>query len=275
MTDRISACITAGNEERNIRRCLESVTWCDEIIVVDSFSTDHTVEICREYTDLVYEHRWLGYIGQKNLIKDLASGTWILFIDADEEVSPELRDEIRQTFEEGNHADCSGYEFPRLVYYLGRWIHHGDWYPDIKLRLFLKERGRCGGREPHDRIIVDGPIKRLKHPMHHYTYTGIADQIATLNKFSTITVAGEFDDDRPFRLLDLLLRPGLRFVRCYFLRRGFLDGVPGLIVAAITAYGVFIKYAKLWERHRLRKEENKAATVAPPEPDVQSENIPG
>ena len=116
--EQISACVTAGNEEDNIRRCLESVRWADEIVVVDSFSTDGTAEICREYTDLVYEHRWLGYIGQKNLIKDLASKTWVLFIDADEEVSPVLRDEIIGEFESGRSRSVSGYEFPRMVWYL-------------------------------------------------------------------------------------------------------------------------------------------------------------
>jgi len=119
MPEKISACITAGNEEKNIRRCLESVRWADEIVVVDSFSTDRTVEICREYTPLVYQHKWLGYIGQKNLIKDMAAGPWILFIDADEEISPSLRDEILAEFRTDASRGVDGYEFPRLVRYLG------------------------------------------------------------------------------------------------------------------------------------------------------------
>ncbi len=253
MPERISVCITAGNEEHNIRRCLESVKWASEIIVIDSFSTDRTPEICREYTDLVYQHRWLGYIGQKNLIKDLASGSWILFIDADEEISPELRDEILDEFRSGHNERYDGYEFPRMVRHLHRWIRHGDWYPDTKLRLFNKSRGRCGGREPHDRIEVDGRVKHLKNPMHHYTYTGIEDQISSMNKFSSITATGQFEDGRPVRLHDILTRPTLRFLRGYFIKRGFLDGIPGLIVAVSNAYGVFAKYAKLWERHLDRR----------------------
>ncbi|MDP6631466.1 MAG: glycosyltransferase family 2 protein [Kiritimatiellia bacterium] len=253
MPERISVCITAGNEEHNIRRCLESVKWASEIIVVDSFSTDRTPEICREYTDLVYQHRWLGYIGQKNLIKDLASGSWILFIDADEEISPELRDEILDEFRSGRSERYDGYEFPRMVRHLHRWIRHGDWYPDTKLRLFNKSRGRCGGREPHDRIEVDGRVKHLKNPMHHYTYTGIEDQISSMNKFSSITAAGQFEDGRPVLLRDMLTRPALRFLRGYFIKRGFLDGIPGLVVAVSNAYGVFAKYAKLWERHLDRR----------------------
>jgi glycosyltransferase involved in cell wall biosynthesis len=246
----ISACITAVNEEHNIRRCLESVRWCDEIIVVDSFSRDRTPDICREYTDLVFSHRWLGYIGQKNLIKDLASNEWILFIDADEEVSPGLRDEILAEFNEGRSAALAGYEFPRLVRYLGRWIRHGDWYPDVKLRLFRRRLGRCGGTEPHDRVIVEGRIKRLRHPLYHYTYRGIEDQIATVNRFSTITAEGQFRANRTLRTLDLVFRPLFRFFRGYVLRGGFLDGLPGLVVASTTAFGVFVKYAKLWELQR-------------------------
>lgn len=247
MREKISACITAGNEEKNIRRCLESVTWADEIVVLDSFSTDKTVEICREYTNRVYKHKWSGYIGQKNLIKDLASGPWILFIDADEEISPELRDEILNEFETDSCLHFAGYEFPRMVRFLEKWVMHGDWYPDIKLRLFKKELGICGGREPHDRTTVRGPVKRLNGYMYHYTYTDISDQLSTLNKFSTITAEGWHEDGKPFKLHDLLFRPTLRFIRGYFLKRGFLDGLPGLIIALTTSYGVFVKYAKLWE----------------------------
>ncbi len=252
MREKVSACITAGNEEKNVRRCLESVKWADEIIVVDSFSTDRTVEICREYTNLVYQHRWLGYIGQKNLIKDLAEGPWILFIDADEEISPELRDEILSEIEGDTSKNIAGYEFPRMVWFLGKWIRHGDWYPDIKLRLFRKDLGKCGGKEPHDRTTVDGMVKRLKSHMYHYTYIDIADQFATINRFSNITAEGWLQDDSTFRLHRLLFRPFLRFIRCYFIKRGFLDGLPGFVIATGVATSVFLKYAKLWESHLSR-----------------------
>lgn len=257
MPEKISACITAGNEEQNIRRCLESVKWVDEIVVVDSFSTDRTAQISREYTDLVYEHRWLGYIGQKNLIKDLASGPWILFIDADEEISPELRNQIADEFESGRCNEYAGYEFPRLVRHLGTWIRYGDWYPDAKLRLFRKDLGMCSGREPHDRTTVDGPIKRLAANMYHYSYDDMHAQLASINDFSSITTEVWSQEGKRFHLLDLLLRPLFRFFRCFVLRRGFLDGLPGLIVAVTTSFGVFAKYAKLWES-QLRKTEGKS-----------------
>lgn len=247
MREKISACITAGNEEAVIRRCLESVVWADEVVVVDSFSEDNTPSICREYTDRVYQHRWLGYIGQKNLIKDLASHPWILFIDADEEVSPELRDKIQEEFESGRSKEVDGYQFPRLVWYLGRWIRHGDWYPDTKLRLFRRDKGKCAGQEPHDRIEVEGPVKTLKADLYHYTYNDISDQIHTVNRFSTITAKSHQSNGRRFKFIDLLFRPLFKFFRYYILKRGFLDGMPGLVVAVSTSFTVFVKYAKLWE----------------------------
>jgi glycosyltransferase involved in cell wall biosynthesis len=266
MRERISACITAGNEESNIRRCLESVQWCDEIVVVDSFSTDRTVEICREYTDRVYEHRWLGYIGQKNLAKDIAREEWVLFLDADEEVSPALRDEILGEFDSDRCKDIAGYEFPRMVHFLGRWIRHGDWYPDVKLRLFRKEKGQCGGSEPHDRIIVDGAVKRLENCMFHYTYENISDQVITMNRFSSITAVGHYQNGRRFRLSDILFRPGFRVFRGYVLKGGFLDGLPGFIVAISTGIAVFVKYAKLWEQQIMPKtDQNKVPAEKPEE----------
>ncbi len=265
MREKISVCITAGNEENNIRRCLESVKWADEIVVIDSFSTDRTAEICREYTELVYEHRWLGYIGQKNLAKDMASHRWIFFIDADEAVSDDLRDEILEHFNSGQSATLSGFEFPRLVYFLGRWIRHGDWYPDYKLRLFDRTKGRCGGKEPHDRMLVEGTTKRLKAPLYHFTYDDLSDQVATLNRFSTITSLTQQEEGRIFRLRDLLFRPAWRFFRGYILKRGFMDGLPGYIVAKSQAYSVFIKYAKLWE---LQTQAGKEAPLKNPPDDT-------
>lgn len=260
LTEAISVCIIAGNEERNIRRCLESVKWADEIVVVDSFSKDRTVEIAREYTARVYQHRWLGYIGQKKLIKDLAKGPWVMFVDADEEVSPALREAIQTFFQNGVPASVAGVEFPRLVRYLKRWIRHGDWYPDIKLRLFRKDRSRCGGTEPHDRIYVEGDVVRLKAPLYHYTYAGISEQITSINRFSTISAEGRWRDTNRFRLRDLLFRPPFRFVRGYLFKSGWRDGLPGLIIAVNVAFGTFVKYAKLWEVHQQSDSDSKAAS---------------
>ncbi len=256
MRDKISACLTVGNEESVIQRCLESLHWVDEIVVVDSFSKDRTVEICRQFTNRVYQHAWLGYVGQKDLIKKMASHPWILFIDADEEVSPELRDEIIAEFENGNNRQYVGYEFPRKVFFLGKWITHGEWWPDVKMRLYLKEKGVCTGREPHDHVVVNGPIKRLHGCLHHYTYDDIADQIMTTNRFSTIASAGMLEEGRRFSGIDLIFRPLFRFFKGFCLKGGFKDGYRGLIIAMLSATGVFFKYAKLWERINVQSQNN-------------------
>ena len=247
--DKISVCIITGNEEKNIRRCLESVRWADEIVVVDSFSTDKTVEIASEFTDRIYCHRWLGYIAQKALAKSLARYDWVLFVDADEVVSSALKNEIHAVFEEGVPENVDGFDFPRQVWFLSRWIRHGDWYPDTKLRLFRRVKGECCGVEPHERIQIPGKVRHLRSPLFHYTYTNITDQVATLNKFSSISA--EVRKTKPTFLhvfSGLLFRAPFRFFRCYVIRLGFMDGIPGLIIAVASSFGTFIKYAKMWER---------------------------
>ena len=244
--EKISACVIVFIEERKIRRCLESLTWCDEIVVLDSFSTDRTVAICREYTDRIFQHVWMGYVGQRNKVRELARFPWILNIDSDEEVSPGLRHEIEEAFAYGPPA-FRGYEFPRQVFYLGRWINHGEWYPDIKLRLFAKDRGRSGGQEPHDQVFVNGPVKLLKGHLWHYTYDDLHDHLETMNRFSSITAQEKMRAESHFRWTDFLFRPPLRFLKAFFLRRGFMDGWRGFLIALISAFGVAMKYAKLWE----------------------------
>ena len=252
--EKISACIITHNEEDNIRRCLESVAWCDEIVVVDSFSDDETVEICREYTDKIYQHEWLGYIGQRNLIREMAVGPWVLFLDADEEVSPALRDEILTEFRT-NDRETVGYQFPRQVFYLGRWIRHGEWYPDIKLRLFFREKGRSAGQEPHDHVVVQGKVKTLQSPLWHYTYRDLFDHINTMNRFSGISAEAMFREGKRFRWVDFLVRPVWRFLKAYLFKGGILDGRRGFLIAVISSVGVAMKYAKLWEQ-TLKQQEN-------------------
>lgn len=243
---KISACVMTFNEESNIRRCLESLAFCDEIVVLDSLSTDRTVEICREFTDKVFQEPWKGYIAQRNRLRALATHDWVLFLDADEEVSPVLRDQILYQFRTGNEKYV-GYEFPRQVFYLGKWIRHGEWNPDIKLRLFLKDKGYSGGQEPHDMVIVEGPVKTLTGKLWHYTYRDLTHHIQVINRFSTISAQEMYRSGRRFRLMDLLFRPPLRFLKGYLIKGGFRDGLRGYIIAVTIAYGVAMKYAKLWE----------------------------
>jgi glycosyltransferase involved in cell wall biosynthesis len=256
MREKISACIITFNEERRIRRCLESVRWCDEIVIMDSYSTDHTLDVCREFTDRVYQHEWLGYVGQRNLIREKATHPWVLFLDSDEEVSPGLKQEILTEFDYGN-STYVGYEFPRQVYYIGKWIRHGEWYPDIKLRLFKKQFGRTEGQEPHDQVKVNGPVKRLTRPIWHYTHNDIRDHLDTLNRFSSITAQQRFSVESWFPWWNLLFRPFLRFFKGYFLKGGILDGSHGFIIAVINSFGAFAKYAKLWELSQKHKPNYK------------------
>ena len=243
---KISACVIAGNEEDKIEQCLASLTWCDEIVVVDSFSKDRTVELSCKYTDRVYQHAWDGYIAQKNYIHSLARFPWILMVDADEVVSQELRREIEEEIGK-NPPEIVAYQFPRLVFYLGKWIRHGEWYPDTKLRLFRKDKGRTAGQEPHDHVEVDGKIKNLAAPLYHFTYDDVTDHIRTLNLFSQISAEHKYRAGERFRFIDLLFRPLWRFGRAYFFKCGFLDGMPGFLIAVLSMFGVFIKYAKLYE----------------------------
>lgn len=265
MREKISACITCFNEEQKIRRCLESLTWCDEIVVVDSFSTDSTVAICREFTDKVYQEEWKGYIGQKNWVRKRASHPWVLFLDADEEVSPELREAILREFEEGP-PDCDGYQFPRQVLYLTRWIRHGAWYPDVKLRLFRRDKGWSDGVEPHDHVEVEGPVKTLHQPIRHYTYDGIYDHIRQINRFSSITAHEKKHEGYCFRWIDLLFRPPWRFFKGYVMRGGFKEGFHGYLIALLAAFEVAVKYAKTRELELTAEPGSEEACGEPQRP---------
>ena len=242
----ISAIVVCFNEEQNIGRCLESLKWCNEIVVVDSFSTDRTVQIARQYTDRVIQRKWSGYREQKAFAHSQATKDWVLLVDSDERVTPELRDEIQQTL---NHDGCgyAGYSVPRLVFYLRRWWRRGGWYPDYDVRLFRRDRATLGGSDPHEKILVDGPVRRLRHPLHHFSYRSMEDHIQRINRFTTISSQELQKEKKHWRLLDALLRPAFRFFRSYVLKGGFLEGFAGFYVAVTAAVYVFLKYAKLWE----------------------------
>ena len=245
----ISACIITLNEETNIRDCLESIRWVDEIVVVDALSSDETRAICREYTDKVVERPWEGHIAQKNYALSLATHEWVLCIDADERVSADLRDEIHREMEDTTRT-WDGYYFPRQTFYLGRWIRHGGWYPDYKLRLFRKTKGRWAGVDPHDVVQLDGRAKYLRSPLYHYTYRDIAHHLREMNQYTDIAATQKERAQATFPLAHMLLNPIVKFVRMYIVKRGFLDGIPGFIIAVCGSFYVFLKYAKLWElRH--------------------------
>jgi hypothetical protein len=241
----ISCCIICFNEAANIRRCLESVKWCDEIVVVDSFSTDQTVAICREYTTRILQRPWPGYVEQKRFALAQASYEWVLNVDADEEVSPELQREIIEVLRRNDPA-VDGFYIPRLVYYLGRWWWHG-WYPGYRLRLFRKAKVRWGGINPHEKVLLRGHADRLHGDLYHYTYEDIADHLQALDTLTEVASRELLQRGQRVRTADLLLRPFWRFLRFYLLRGCIREGVPGFFVAVTSAFYVFLKYAKVWE----------------------------
>ncbi|MFC1672356.1 glycosyltransferase family 2 protein [Planctomycetota bacterium] len=245
MATPVTCCVITYNEEDNLGDCLESVSWADEIVVVDSHSTDGTVAIAREYTDRVIDHDFEGHVQQKNYAIDQAKNEWVLCVDADERVTPELKQEILDAMD--NPGETAGYSMPRLSYYLGRFVRRGGWYPDRKLRLFRRDRGRWGGRNPHDRVEVDGPVKPFQGDLHHYSYKNIADHLDTINSFTRIAAEAMAGEGRHARLVDLIFRAPVKFLKMYVLKGGFLEGRVGLVMAVMSSYYVFLKYAKLWE----------------------------
>jgi glycosyltransferase involved in cell wall biosynthesis len=242
----VSAIVVCFNEEKNIGPCLESLKWCDEIVVVDSFSTDRTVEIARQYTERVIQRKWTGYREQKAFAHSQASKEWVLLVDSDERVTPELKTEIQEALSY-HGSECAGFSVPRLVFYLRRWWRRGGWYPDYDTRLFRRDRARWGGSDPHEKILVDGPVRRLRHPLHHFSYRSMEDHIQRINHFTTISSRELQKETKQWHLVDALFRPAFRFFRSYILKGGFMEGFAGFYVAVTAAMYVFLKYAKLWE----------------------------
>jgi glycosyltransferase involved in cell wall biosynthesis len=248
-TPKLSVCIVAMNEEDRIADCLRSVDFADEWIVIDSHSTDRTREVAEGLGARVIERDWPGHVQQKNFALEQAEYEWALCLDADERVSPELRSALLAALAGDTLPD--GFEFARRTWYLGRWIRHGGWYPDRKLRLVRRAKARWGGTNPHDHLDVNGRVVRLPGDLLHYSYRSIGDHLRTINSFTTIAAREKHARGRRAGLLDLVGRPVWKFLRMYVLKAGFLDGVAGLVVAVTGSYYVFLKYAKLLERRLL------------------------
>ena len=254
--EKLSVTIITLNEEDNIRDALESVKWADEIVVVDSGSTDRTVEICKEFTDKVYHQDWLGMNGQKAFAKGQARCEWLLNIDADERVSDELAAEIKAVLESGSEID--GFFVPRRVHYLGRWINHSGWYPDHKLRLFKMDKGRWAGTDPHDKVVVSGKTSYLKADLYHYTYKNIENFVNVVNSFTTVAAVEYEKKGKGCGFINIVLRPVFTFFKKYFLKQGVRDGLPGFFISASSAYYVFLKYVKLWELKNIKTGKESA-----------------
>lgn len=257
MKVRISAVIITFNEERNIGRCLESLQdVVDEVVVVDSYSTDRTEEICRSHNAVFIKHRFQGHIQQKNWAVLQASSPYILSLDADEALSPELKKSILQSKENWAHE---GYYFNRLTSYCGTWIRHTSWYPSRKLRLWDSRMGKWGGINPHDKYILKrgAQSKFLKGDLLHYSYYSLDEHVLQISSFSSIMARSYFAKGKRVSWLGIVLRPAWRFFKDFLILRGFLDGFYGYIVSKNSAYEVFLKYVKLKKLYREDKVSGK------------------
>jgi len=244
--NKLSLVVVTLNEEANIVNCLRSVPFADEIVVLDSHSTDRTIELARTFTDKVYETDFEGYGKLKRDAVELTSGDWILSLDADERVSPELAEEIIRALraEEG----CEGYLIPRRTRFLGHWMSHGGWYPDHVLRLFRKSSGEFTDSLVHEKVRVRGKVGKLRSDLFHYSDPDFKHYLRKLDRFTSLSAQALYLAGRGTGLADLTLRPMVMFFKMYFLKRGFLDGVHGLILALMSSVHVLVKYVKLWEK---------------------------
>ena len=241
----LSVTIITRNEASHIAAALESVAWADETIVVDAESTDDTVEIARRLAARVLVRPWTGYGDQKNFAAGLAKHNWILSIDADERVTPELAEEIQRTVSSSPAA--RGFTLSRVTFHLGRWIRSTDWYPDYQLRLYDRRHAQWNDRRVHESVLVDGEVGRLRGELQHFAYRDLSHHLATIDRYTTLAARQMQDQGRRVTVLDLLVHPPFAFLRNYVLRFGVRDGLPGLIVSLLNSYYVMLKFAKLWE----------------------------
>lgn len=253
----ISAIIITKNEAHNIRACLESLQWVDEIIVVDSGSTDDTITICQEYTEHVFiEDNWQGFGIQKNRALSHASKTWVFSIDADERVSAALKTEIQQALQTAQAAQKNhSFAVPRLSYYCDRAIHHSGWWPDYVLRLFKKGEATFSNDAVHERVVSSGTVTKLKEPLIHYSYPSLDEVLYKMNSYSSLWAAN--NQHKSSSPLKAILRGFWAFIRTYIIRRGFLDGTEGFALAVSNAEGTYYKYMKLYFLKQGNKKEDK------------------
>jgi glycosyltransferase involved in cell wall biosynthesis len=246
---KISFCLITLDEEQNLPRCLKSCAdLADEIVVLDSGSTDATEKIAREFGARFERQDWLGYVGQKNKALSLASHDWIFSLDADEELSPELRDEIRLLKSAGKiGGDVGGFSMPRCVFYEGRWIRHGDWYPDRLVRWFRRDRAKFSGGKVHERLEVSGRIIQLHGELHHYSFRDAADHRARCEHYAKLWAQEKFASGQNANYFAPAFHAAFRWLRGYVLRGGFLDGAQGRRIAGFCALETFWKYRLLRE----------------------------
>lgn len=246
----ISLVVITLNEEAHIERCIRSAPFVDDVVIVDSFSTDRTVELAEKCGARVFKEKWRGFGPQKAFAAEQARHAWVLSLDADEALSPELAAEIM-----GRFADLdpeAGYLVPRKSFHLGRWICHGGWYPDYQLRLFNKNKSQWNSADLHEKVEVKRQLK-LKCDLLHYVFDDLSDQVVTNDRYSSLGAKQLAQDGKKFSYFKLVFKPFSKFIETYFFKRGFQDGLPGFIISVGAAYSMFLKFAKLWEIERVKK----------------------
>ena len=240
----VSLVIITLNEEKNIERCIRSVPFAAEIVVLDSGSQDKTIDIARRLGARVFVESWRGFSKQKTRATAIATQDWVLSLDADEALSPEAQDEMVALFSASMTADA--YALPRLCYYLGRWMHHGGMYPDYQTRLYNRTKSSWLDAPVHEHIVADKIIK-LKWPIFHWPCDNIAQHVETVNRYSSLRAEDFKEKKKQFFSLKMLAKAISKFFEFYFIKQGFRDGVPGLIAAVVTAFSTFLRWAKLYE----------------------------
>ncbi len=247
MREKLTAIVPTYNEEKNIEECLKSISFADEIIVVDSFSTDKTIEIAKKYADRVVQHEYRYSAAQKNWIIPQASNEWILIVDADERVPAELREEILQTLA---NPLCDAYWIGRRNFIGSREIRYGSWGRDKVIRLFRRDKCRYEDKEVHAEVVVDGKVCRLKNKLIHYTYQNIDEYVKKLIRYAEWGANQRLKEGWRGRWYQIVFFPIFTFFRNFFINLGFLDGIYGFIVEALNSWYVFLKYVKLYEKTR-------------------------
>jgi glycosyltransferase involved in cell wall biosynthesis len=252
--ERCSVTIITLNEEKNLRDCLQSVRWADEVVIVDSGSTDGTLRIAEEFGCKVIHNPWPGMREQKNIATAAAAGPWILNLDADERLSEELQAEVQSHLAD---PKFDGYSVPRKNIFLGKWMRHGGWYPDETLRLFRKGQGNFGGINPHSNVELPAGAKvtTLKHPLVHYTYFTLSQYVGKQYSYADAAARELFDSGklRSVSPLRIWVKTFWKFIETYLIKRGFLDGTHGLIAALGATFGAYLKQARIWELSRQAK----------------------
>lgn len=238
------------NEESNIERCIQSVPFASEVLVIDSRSQDRTCEIAKKNGARVLQREWKGFGPQKKWGSEQAQFDWILSLDADEALSPDLTREIEQQFDKLKIS--VGYEMPRKSFHLGRWIGHGGWYPDRQLRLYNRKHSAWPDSQIHERVQAP-EIQSFKSDLHHFVFRDLSHQVLTNDRYSSLLSAKDFASGKRYSLLKLIFKPPFKFIETYFSKQGFLDGIPGLIIAVSASYSIFLRQAKLWELEKIKK----------------------